>query len=72
MLRAHCGDVGRDVNEIRRSVQVAWPADESPEQTAATVAALGEVGVDLVLFSMRNPYRVEALEPFAKALQAIG
>ncbi len=72
VLERHCQDVGRDVASIRKSVQIAWAADEAPEATAATAAALGEAGVDLVLFSMRNPYRVEALEPLAKALQAIG
>lgn len=71
VLRGHCEDVGRDLSEIRTSVQVALPADQSPEESAAQAATYAEAGVDLVLFSLRNPYRVEILEPLAKALEGV-
>ncbi len=37
---------------------------------AATAADYGEAGVDLVIFSMRAPYRVARLEPLVTALRA--
>ena len=35
---------------------------------AATAAEFADAGVDLVIFSMRAPYRVSRLEPLVKAL----
>ena len=69
ILKAHCQTVGRDVNEIECSVQIALPADQAPSESASIAAALGEAGVNTVIFSLRNPYRVEILEPLAKALE---
>ena len=71
ILKAHCQTVGRDVNEIECSVQIALPADQAPSESASIAAALGEAGVNTVIFSLRNPYRVEILEPLAKALETI-
>lgn len=71
ILAMHCDNEGRDINEIECSVQIALPADQDPGQSAATAAALGEAGVDTVIFTLRNPYRPEVLEPLAKALQGI-
>ena len=53
-------------------MQVALPSDQAPEESAAQAAALGEAGVDVVIFSLRKPYRVEIMEPLAKALETIG
>jgi len=52
-------------------VQIALPADEEPQQSAANAAALGEAGVDTVLFTLRNPYRASIIEPLARALEQI-
>lgn len=72
VLREHCAEVGRDASQITRSVQIAMPADQPPEEAAATAAALGEAGVDLVIFTIRNPYRASLVEPLARALEALG
>jgi len=70
ILEEHCEAVGRNSSEITCSVQAALPADQAPEESAAQAAALGEAGVDVVIFSMRNPYRAAQLEPLARALEA--
>ena len=71
VLQRHCDTVGRDVREIECSVQIALPADQDPEESAAQAAALGEAGVDTVLFSLRNPYRASIIEPLGRALEAL-
>lgn len=71
ILLAHCEDLGRDPAEITCSVQIAMPADQAPEEAASNAAALGEAGVDKVIFTLRNPYRATLVEPLAKALEAV-
>jgi F420-dependent oxidoreductase-like protein len=71
VLKRHCATVGRDISEIECSVQIALPADQDPSESAATAAALQAAGVDTVIFSLRNPYRVDILEPLARALESI-
>jgi alkanesulfonate monooxygenase SsuD/methylene tetrahydromethanopterin reductase-like flavin-dependent oxidoreductase (luciferase family) len=68
VLLKHCAEVGRDPGEITCSVQVAVPADQPPAEAAATAAALGEAGVDLVIFTLRTPYRASIVEPLGQAL----
>lgn len=70
ILLSHCADVGRNPGEITCSVQIALPADQAPEESAAQAMALGEAGVDMVIFTMRNPYRASMIEPLAVALEA--
>ena len=70
VLAEHCDAVGRDIREIECSVQVALPADQDPQESADIASALGQVGVDTVLFSLRNPYKAEIIEPLGRALQA--
>jgi F420-dependent oxidoreductase-like protein len=69
VLKGHCADVGRDPSEILRSVHVMWPATADPSELADRAAAFAEVGVDLVIFSMRGPYEPRLLEPLAAALK---
>jgi F420-dependent oxidoreductase-like protein len=69
VLKGHCADVGRDPSEILRSVHVMWPADAAPVELAERAAAFADVGVDLVIFSMRGPYEPRLLEPLASALR---
>ena len=71
ILSEHCEAVGRNIDEIECSVQVALPADQAPQESADIASALGEVGVDTVLFSLRNPYKAQMIEPLGRALQAI-
>ena len=71
VLLKHCAEVGRDPGEITRSVQIAMPAEQPPEEAAASAAALGEAGVDVVIFTIRNPYRASLVEPLARALEKV-
>lgn len=66
-----CGEIGRDPAQIRRSVHLMWSADADAAAIVADAVALGEVGVDLVIFSMRGPYDVRLLDPLARAIDAV-
>ena len=70
ILDQHCAAIGRDPAEIRRSVHLMWPEEADPVAMAAMAAEYAAAGVDLVIFSMRPPYRVVRLEPLATALTA--
>ena len=71
ILLKHCEQVGRKAEDIECSVQIALPADEPAEQSAANAAALGEAGVDTVLFTLRPPYDARIIEPLGRALDAL-
>ncbi|NKB99931.1 MAG: TIGR03560 family F420-dependent LLM class oxidoreductase [Pseudomonadales bacterium] len=71
VLEQHCATVGRDIAEIECSVQVALPPDQDPGVSAGIAAELRAVGVDTVIYTLRNPYRVDILEPLATALERI-
>lgn len=45
-----------------------WNADAAPSEMADLAAAYGDVGVDLVIFSMRGPFDARLLAPLAEAL----
>jgi F420-dependent oxidoreductase-like protein len=68
VLDEHCGAIGRNPSEIRRSVHLMWAEDADPSAMAATAADYADVGVDLVIFSMRTPYRAARLRPLVDAL----
>jgi F420-dependent oxidoreductase-like protein len=71
ILKKHCADVGRNPDEITCSVQVAFKPDQSPQEAAEAAAALAEVGVDMVIWTLRTPYRASTVEPLAKALESL-
>lgn len=71
ILDEHCASIGRDPSEIRRSVHLMWSEDADPSAMAKTAFEFGEAGVELVIFSMRAPYRADRLEPLAKAIDQI-
>ncbi len=71
ILDERCAAIGRDPTEIRRSVHLMWADDADPSAMAATAVDYAEAGVDLVIFSMRAPYRTTRLEPLASALAAM-
>jgi F420-dependent oxidoreductase-like protein len=66
VLHQHCADVGRDPNEILLSSHVTYAGDAA--ETAASAAALGEVGVELAIVTMRPPHTAAILESIASAL----
>ena len=69
ILDQRCAAIGRDPAEIRRSVHLMWPEEADPVAMAASAADYAAAGVDLVIFSMRAPYKVARLEPLVSALQ---
>ncbi len=70
ILDRECLAIGRNPTAIRRSVHLMWPQDAEPAAMADTAAEYAAAGVDLVIFSMRAPYRATRLEPLATALSA--
>jgi hypothetical protein len=70
ILDQRCAAIGRNPAEIRRSVHLMWPQEADPSAMAGSAADYAAAGVDLVIFSMRAPYRVDRLEPLVKALEA--
>lgn len=69
VLLEHCEKVGRAASEIECSVQVAWAADNDPAEAVDIAGALGEVGVDTLIFSLRTPYMTKSVEDLGEALQ---
>src|SRR5690606_26122819 len=63
VLVGHCREVGRDPAEIRRSIHVIWQPDDDPARLVDDAQPFFEAGVDIVIFSMRSPYRASQLEP---------
>jgi len=70
ILHRHCADIGRDPAEIVCSSHVRFEGD--PEATAASAAALADVGCELAIVHLRPPHTPEVLEPLAQALADIG
>jgi alkanesulfonate monooxygenase SsuD/methylene tetrahydromethanopterin reductase-like flavin-dependent oxidoreductase (luciferase family) len=70
VLRAHCDAAGRDQSEITRSVHLGFAPDDQPEALADLAAGYFEVGVDVVVWSMRGPTDPSRLGPLAQALSA--
>ena len=68
ILDRHCAAIGRDPSQIRRSVHLMWPETAEPAALAETAAGYAVAGGDLVIFSMRAPYRAARLDPLADAL----
>jgi F420-dependent oxidoreductase-like protein len=68
VLYAHCADVGRDPKEITLSSHVRLGADGDVARVAADAAALAEVGADLAIVVLPQPYDPAILTPLAEAL----
>ena len=68
VLRQHCQTVGRDSDEIDRSIHLGLDPDASPNALAEKAAAFFDAGVDIVVWSMRGPMDPARLEPLATAL----
>lgn len=68
VLLGHCIDVGRDQNEIKRSIHLGLDTDSDPLRLADEAHAFFAVGVDLVVWSMRGPIEAGRIEPLAAAL----
>jgi hypothetical protein len=69
VLRHHCERVGRDQSEIARSIHLGFDTDSDPAALADQAASFFDVGVDIVVWSMRGPMDARRLEPLAAALR---
>jgi F420-dependent oxidoreductase-like protein len=70
VLQGHCESVGRDPSEISCSVHITWGKDDDPSRLADEAASRSSDGVDLIVFSMSDPYHASMVEPLAAALMA--
>lgn len=68
VLRQHCADVGRDSDEIARSIHLGLDPDSDPAALADKSAGFFDAGVDIVVWSMRGPIDASRLAPLAQAL----
>jgi F420-dependent oxidoreductase-like protein len=68
VLRGHCEAVGRDHAEITRSIHLGYDEDSEPAALAAKAETFFEVGVDVVVWSMRGAIDPARLAPLADAL----
>jgi F420-dependent oxidoreductase-like protein len=68
VLHGHCETVGRDPAEITCSVHLSYGRDDDPAALADAAAKRFADGVDMVVFTMANPYDVSMVEPLAQAL----
>lgn len=67
-LREHCERIGRDQSEITRSIHLGFSDDDDPAALRDHAASFFEVGVDVVVWSMRGAVDARRLEPLANAL----
>jgi len=68
VLRGHCDKVGRNSDEIARSIHLGYDPDSDPAALAETAESFFDAGVDIVVWSMRGPVDVARLEPLANAV----
>ncbi|MDJ0767351.1 MAG: TIGR03560 family F420-dependent LLM class oxidoreductase [Ilumatobacter sp.] len=68
VLCGHCEAVGRDPAQITRSVHLAFDEERSMQAHAEEAAGFFEVGVDVVVWSMRGAVDPARLEPLAIAV----
>lgn len=69
VLDAHCADVGRDPAEIESSVNVRYERDGETLRMAA--ASFFDVGVDVVIVGMPQPFSAGDVEAVADALSRL-
>jgi F420-dependent oxidoreductase-like protein len=69
VLRAHCDAVGRDQSTITRSIHLGFDDDSDPAQLADQADSFFDVGVDIVVWSMRGAMSAARLAPLAEALR---
>ena len=68
VLRGHCERVGRDQSEITRSIHLGFAEDDDPAALRDQAASFFDVGVDVVVWSMRGAADAGRLAPLADAL----
>jgi alkanesulfonate monooxygenase SsuD/methylene tetrahydromethanopterin reductase-like flavin-dependent oxidoreductase (luciferase family) len=69
VLHRHCAAIGRDPADILLSSEVQYTADLA--EPAATAAAFGDAGAELVIVYLSPPHTQAVLEPLAAALSQV-
>lgn len=72
VFRRHCVDVGRDHSAVTRSIHLAFSPESDVDELVASGDPFFEVGVDLVIFSMRGPYSAAEVERLGAAISRHG
>lgn len=70
VLRSHCEKVGRNSDDITRSIHLSFELDTAPGANAEKAASFFDAGVDLVVWSMRGPVDPSRLGPLADELSS--
>lgn len=68
VLRGHCADVARNEADITRSVHLGFADEDDPAALRDLADSFFDVGVDIVVWSMRGAVDAGRLEPLAHAL----
>lgn len=68
VLREHCESVGRDPNEITRSIHLGLDPGSDAGELSELADSFFDVGVDIVVWSMRGAMDASRLEPLANAV----
>ena len=71
VLRAHCHDIGRDPKEIMLSSHVRLGPGGEVGPAVDMAAELGDLGLDLAIFTLAPPHDPAVLTPLADALTRI-
>jgi F420-dependent oxidoreductase-like protein len=69
VMRAHCDAVGRDQSTITRSIHLGFDEGSDAAQLADQADSFFDVGVDIVVWSMRGAMSAARLAPLAAALR---
>ena len=68
VLHDHCDAVGRNSDEIARSIHLGFDPEVEPAALAELANGFFDAGVDIVVWSMRGPMDAARLAPLAAAL----
>lgn len=68
-LIGHCEDIGRDHKELTRTIHLAFPGEPDYAAMAASALPFFEAGVDVVIYSMRGPYKAAMIDALGEALR---
>ena len=70
VLEAHCADIGRDPNEIVKSMAVG-PAPDEMHLLPQTLQRLADMGVDEVIISLKPPHHPDQVLTVAEAASSV-
>jgi F420-dependent oxidoreductase-like protein len=68
LLDGYCSELGRDPREITRMTHIRWSQDDDIGALVDRAAALGDAGLDQVVWGMAPPHRPSRVEALATAL----